>query len=60
MVREPVLGKKQLVIELRALTQAITVTEVPERIDQHLQDIASLANKVQRQKITDNPYWLHN
>ena len=60
MVREPIAGKQQLVTELRALTQAIEVTEISGRIDQHLKDIIGLAKKVQRQDITDNSYWLYN
>ena len=60
MVRNPVVSKRALVTELRALTTAIDVTEVPSRIDQHLKDIISLAKKVQRQDIADNSYWLVN
>ena len=60
MVRNPIEGKKQLTMELKALTTAIEVTEVSRRIDLHLRDIISLCQKVQRQDITDNNYWLIN
>lgn len=50
--------KRELITELRALTIAIEVTQLPKRIDIHLKEIISIAKKART--ITDNSYWLIN
>lgn len=52
--------KKEMLVSLRAVVNAIASTDVGERIDLHLKEIESIARVVRHRHLTDSPLWLAN
>ena len=42
--------KSTIIIEIKALLHAIEATTIPERIDQHFKEIATLVRKARREQ----------
>lgn len=52
--------KHEVAVSIKALAHAIEATVEPDRIQQHLKELQSLAKRVRQKNLAFNSYWVNN